>query len=108
MMAVAVLGLCMKNTNYPLRVKRGYMNIPDYLEPILQEALGHMDNYYIEKNTPFVIYKAKVFQDGDQFCALLGDNIQEGICAFGDTPAQAVSNFNIVWYKSIKTRGITS
>jgi hypothetical protein len=28
--------------------------------------------------------------DGNQWCALLGGNLQEGIAGFGDTPAEAL------------------
>jgi len=43
---------------------------------------------------PFTIYKPKIFPDGDQWCVLLGANIQEGVVGFGDTPHKAVTNFN--------------
>ena len=35
----------------------------------------------------------KPFKDGNQWCFLYGNNIQEGVCGFGDTIAQAASNF---------------
>ena len=28
--------------------------------------------------------------DGSQWCAMLGDNLQEGLSGFGDTPAKAL------------------
>jgi len=43
---------------------------------------------------PFTIYKPKILPDGNQWCVLLGDNIQEGVVGFGDTPRKAVVNFN--------------
>lgn len=46
---------------------------------------------------PSVMYRPKVFQDGNSWCALYGDNIQEGVCGFGDTPADAVNDFNQCW-----------
>ncbi len=30
--------------------------------------------------------------DGDQYCALYGENIQEGQAGFGDTPKQAIQD----------------
>jgi len=30
--------------------------------------------------------------DGDQFCALIGANIQEGVAGFGDSPIDALEN----------------
>ena len=32
----------------------------------------------------------RLFIDGDQWCALIGPNIQEGICGFGDTESDAL------------------
>lgn len=42
-----------------------------------------------------VLIKAglKPYKDGDQWCVLLGDNIQEGICGFGDTIEDALYRF---------------
>ncbi len=42
----------------------------------------------------FTVYKPKIYPDGDQWCVLLGDNVQEGVVGFGDTPRKAVVNFN--------------
>lgn len=41
--------------------------------------------------------KPRIFVDGDQWCVLYGDNLQEGICGFGDTPISAVIAFNDAW-----------
>ena len=38
-------------------------------------------------------FKPKIFLDGDQYCCLYGENIQEGIAAFGVNPMNAVYNF---------------
>jgi hypothetical protein len=35
----------------------------------------------------------KLFPDGDQWCALLGENLQEGVCGFGSTPIEALQAF---------------
>ena len=42
--------------------------------------------------------KAVLAQDGNQWCVLAGDNLQEGICGFGATPMQAVDNFRDDFY----------
>ena len=31
-----------------------------------------------------------VFLDGNQWCALVGENLQEGVAGFGDTPSDAL------------------
>ena len=28
--------------------------------------------------------------DGDRWCALVGENVQVGVCGFGDTPLEAL------------------
>lgn len=51
----------------------------------------------IEKARPFYLLRPRLFPDGNQWCALYGDNLQEGVCAFGDTPAQAAVQFDLEW-----------
>ena len=41
----------------------------------------------------------KPFKDGDQWCFLYGNNIQEGVCGFGETIFRAAWDF----YTNIKT-----
>ena len=43
---------------------------------------------------PFTVYRPKLYPDGNQWCVLLGDNLQSGLCGFGDTPRLAVEDFN--------------
>lgn len=45
--------------------------------------------------------KPRIFIDGDQWCVLYGEDIQGGVCGFGDTPMKAVWNFNEAWHKPI-------
>lgn len=46
--------------------------------------------------------RVRLFRDGNQWCALYGENLQEGIVGFGDSPHQAVCAFNDAWYTSIE------
>lgn len=46
---------------------------------------------------PSVIYRPALYPDGDQWCALYGDNLQEGVAGFGDTPADAMEAFDEAW-----------
>lgn len=50
--------------------------------------------------------RPRLFPDGNKWCALYGDNIAEGVAAFGDTPEQASIQFDIEWLnqKSLVTR----
>jgi len=38
-------------------------------------------------------------KDGNQWCCLLGENLQTGICGFGNTPYLAILYFNKSFYK---------
>lgn len=53
--------------------------------------------------SPSVVYKPKLYPDGDQWCALYGDDLQSGVCGFGDTPIKAMEDFdkNFVYQKAI-------
>lgn len=44
-------------------------------------------------------YQLAPFKDGNQWCVLLGSNIQEGICGFGETPYKAILNFNKAFHE---------
>jgi hypothetical protein len=46
---------------------------------------------------PHVYMKPKVCKDGDMWCALLGENLMEGVSAFGKTPQQAAEAWDLVW-----------
>lgn len=55
-----------------------------------------------EYSRPCVVFKPKLFIDGDKWCALYGDNLQDGVSAFGDTPAWAMWNFDDAWKAKLK------
>lgn len=43
--------------------------------------------------TWFSVLKPRLFKDGNAWCALYGENLQEGISGFGPTPAKALWAF---------------
>ena len=45
----------------------------------------------------FSMLKPKLYMDGNAWCCLYGENIQDGISGFGDTPHKAVINWNHQW-----------
>ena len=57
----------------------------------LQEAIYTVSN---EMTRPSVVYRPTLSADGDMWCALLGDNLQEGVAGFGKTPAEAMTAFD--------------
>lgn len=46
---------------------------------------------------PSAIYRPAISKDGDKWCALYGDNLQDGVAGFGDTPAAAMYDFDKNW-----------
>ncbi|HET8738066.1 MAG TPA: hypothetical protein VFM69_15855 [Pricia sp.] len=52
----------------------------------------------------FSMIKPKLYQDGNQWCCLYGENIQTGIVGFGETPHKAVMQFNCAWHEKIKDK----
>ena len=50
-----------------------------------------------DKRRPSVLYRPHLAKDGDMWSALYGDNIQEGVCGFGETPDLAMRDFDSKW-----------
>ncbi len=50
---------------------------------------------------PSVVYKPTMSLDGDQWCALYGENLQVGIAGFGDSPSLAMAAFDKEWTKKV-------
>ncbi len=42
--------------------------------------------------------KPRIFPDGNQWCCLYGESIQEGVSGFGETPVKAVSDWENNFY----------
>ena len=55
-----------------------------------------------EEYNLFRILKPKLYQDGDKWCVLYGENIMLGVAGFGDTPYLAILDFNKSWGKKLK------
>lgn len=49
----------------------------------------------LELRRPSTVYRPTVSRDGNMWCALYGENIQEGVCGFGETPELAMRQFDI-------------
>ena len=54
-----------------------------------------------KRNSPAAIYKPELFVDGDKWCALYGENLQDGVAGFGDTPEEAMKAFNKEWKEGL-------
>lgn len=47
--------------------------------------------------TPSAIYRPRISMDGNKWCALYGENLQDGVAGFGDSPSEAMYAFDAAW-----------
>jgi hypothetical protein len=69
------------------------MNLSFYVEQAMREF--QMAGY--EQQRPSVLMRPKIAPDGNLWCAFYGDDLQSGVCGYGDTPAQAMYDFDKNW-----------
>lgn len=50
---------------------------------------------------PHVLMRPRIYPDGNQWCALYGENILNGVVGFGSSPHKAVEDFNRNWFKDL-------
>ncbi|HUX79103.1 MAG TPA: hypothetical protein VMW10_05085 [Alphaproteobacteria bacterium] len=67
----------------------------------ISAAEANIYNYSCELNRPSFLFKPKLSIDGNMWCALYGDNLQDGVAGFGKSPELAYLNFDKEWSKSI-------
>lgn len=51
--------------------------------------------------TPATIWRPSLSIDGNKWCALYGLSLQDGLAGFGDSPAEAMADFNRNWCKKL-------
>lgn len=61
----------------------------------MMNAAIESERVEIEKKRPCYLLKPILKIDGDMWCALYGDNLQDGVAGFGETPAKAFVDFDI-------------
>ena len=58
----------------------------------------------IEKMRPCYLLRPNLSRDGDQWCALYGENLQDGVAGFGASPELAYYDFDKQWSKKLPAR----
>lgn len=53
---------------------------------------------------PAALYRPAIGIDGNKWCALYGENLQDGVAGFGDSPHEAMVDFNRSWYAKLPTK----
>jgi hypothetical protein len=75
------------------------MNLPQFLEGRASELLSVEMDGADRRRQWAVVLGLKPFLDGDQYCVLWGNNIQDGVAGFGKTPVEAMAAFEKAMYE---------
>lgn len=79
------------------QIARECLDFSHAAEMIHREAQNLSGEYM----RPSVVWRPKLFPDGDQWCALYGGNIQEGVVGFGNSPSAAMYDFDKSWFAKL-------
>lgn len=86
-------------------------NVSDAIESVLRESFGMANDIMrgvaheyscaaYEQQRPSAIFRPALSMDGNQWCALYGPDLQNGVAGFGDSPSLAMLNFDKQWNSS--------
>lgn len=70
-------------------------NLSHYAQMVANSAVEAASEYA----RPSSVYRPQLTKDGNQWCAVYGENLQEGVAGFGDTPDAAMRNFDLNWHR---------
>lgn len=62
-----------------------------------ERFLGSIERLSFTLCRPSSIFKPALSRDGNQYCALYGENLVEGCAGFGDSPEDAMEDFDRNW-----------
>lgn len=55
----------------------------------------------VERVRPSVLFRPAMTLDGNQYFVLYGTNLMEGCAGFGDSPDEAMRDFDTNWFKKL-------
>lgn len=70
----------------------------EYINEVAAQAYRHIDECMTE---PSVLYRPSLSIDGDKWCALYGEDLQNGVVGFGKSPELAMLAFNQAWWRKL-------
>ena len=73
------------------------------LRAALAEAEKEEPVAWLRQDRPSVLFRPHLSIDGNQWCALYGDNLQDGVAGFGDSPEAAMRDFDQAWGKKLES-----
>ena len=66
-----------------------------------QDYWNQMYAVACDQGAPSLLWRPRLFIDGDQWCALYGENIHDGVAGFGNTPDKAMRAFDREWHEQV-------
>lgn len=75
--------------------------IGNYLMKICSVAGAAIQVAAASHERPSVLYRPSLTVDGNQWCAIYGENLQDGVAGFGNSPADAMWDFDRNWVRGI-------
>jgi hypothetical protein len=76
----------------------------DRTEQLKQRVAEEALNVEYQRGRTSFLLRPRLFVDGNQWCALYGENVQDGVAGFGDSPADAFLDFDRAWETSLSAR----
>jgi hypothetical protein len=61
-----------------------------------------ISNVECEMIRPSVLWRPRLSIDGDKWCALYGENLQDGVAGFGESAERAMRDFDREWLSKLK------
>lgn len=71
--------------------------IPETDAGHLHQTALNLYELSLDMRKPSMMLEPRIFIDGNKWCALYGDNIQDGVAGFGDSPEAAYRDFDRAW-----------
>jgi hypothetical protein len=72
-------------------------NMPGYIEKLMHDTAVCENDAAYAKYRPSYLFRPKLSLDGNKWCALYGENLQDGVAGFGKSPKEAYANFDKEW-----------
>jgi len=88
-------------------VARSAFDISHMTHCVAQEVTAYVEQAATEYSRPSAVFRPKLSIDGSQWCALYGDDLQSGVAGFGDSPADAMTEFDRAWKQALPTKELT-
>lgn len=78
-------------------VERAFRHAGFLATQLMREARQDIPGIVAAWQRPSVLYRPSIVRDGNKWCALYGSNLVDGVCGYGDTPEQAMADFDRNW-----------